>query len=95
MKCNCWIGTLNDYDQSGLNDLYLNDVKSKLEERSQHSFDMEGISSQFKSFTPLDYIDRRRGLATLFNHCPECGAKINWKEIRKVVRNIDKKGELV
>uniref|UniRef100_A0A6M3IHE4 Uncharacterized protein n=1 Tax=viral metagenome TaxID=1070528 RepID=A0A6M3IHE4_9ZZZZ len=27
--------------------------------------------------------DRRRGQATLFNYCPECGKKIDWKKLRR------------
>jgi hypothetical protein len=80
--CDCWIGILNDYDQSDLNNLYLSDMKEKLIERALHSVAMANFSASFKSFQPKDYIDRRKGLATLFNFCPLCGSKINWKGIR-------------
>ena len=34
------------------------------------------------ALSPRTYLDRRRGLATLFNFCPWCGKKIDWKEIK-------------
>ena len=80
--CDCWIGILNDYDQSDLNNLYLSDVEEKLRERASHSVALVGVSYGFTAYKPTDYIDKRRGLSTLFNFCPLCGSKINWKGIR-------------
>ena len=83
-KCDCWVGILNDYDQSDMNNLHLSNVVERLNERSQHSFDIARIydSNSNNYYKPKDYIDKRRGLATLFNFCPNCGTKINWKELR-------------
>ena len=86
MICDCWLGILNDYDQCETNDLHLSDVKEKLLDRSKLSKDLHFISNRFLVFEAADYIDRRRGLATLFNYCPLCGAKINWIKIRKGVK---------
>ena len=83
--CNCWLGTLNDYNQSDENNLYMNNIKRRLNEQSKHSFEMAKLSNQWKSFEPKEYVDRRRGLATIFKFCPDCGKKINWKEIRKAL----------
>ena len=87
MKCDCWLGILNAYDQSDMNDLRLSNFRSLLIERSSMSKLManhvEGLG--FKAFEPKDYIDRRRGLAALFNYCPLCGLKINWKTIKKEI----------
>lgn len=80
--CNCWLGILNDYDQSEENNLYLSDVEEKLKERASYSVFVVGLSCNLKAYQPKDYIDKRRGLATLFNFCPLCGSKINWKGIR-------------
>jgi hypothetical protein len=83
MKCDCWLGILSDYHQSDENDLHLNTIIEKLKEESKQSFVMSDIlRTRFKGYEPKDYIDRRRGLATLFSFCPVCGTKINWKEIR-------------
>lgn len=86
IMCDCWLGILNSYDQSEANNLFMSNIKERLEERSYHSIhsiDMTIISNGFKAFSSKDYIDRRKGLATLFNFCPLCGLKINWSEIRK------------
>ena len=80
--CDCWIGILNDYDQSDTNNLYLSDVEEKLRKRSDFTFEMANISIFSNPCQPKDYIDRRRGLSTVFNFCPICGSKINWKVIR-------------
>ena len=32
---------------------------------------------------PIEFLDRRRGYMTMFNNCPYCGEKINWREIKK------------
>lgn len=82
--CNCWIGILNSYDQSDTNNLYLGNYKEVLNNISEHSKQMNKISRQFKEFEPVDYIDKRRSMATLFIFCPNCGNKINWVELRKI-----------
>ena len=33
-----------------------------------------------------DYLNWRYGLSILFNYCPDCGKRIDWKEIRKGVQ---------
>ena len=76
--CNCWIGILNSYDQSDENNLELNTYVEKLQLISQVSAN----SSLHKALLPKDYIDRRKGFATLFVFCPMCGARINWKRLR-------------
>ena len=83
IMCDCWLGILNSYDQSEANNLFMSNIKERLEERSQLSIAMAAISNGFKAFSPKDYIDRRKGLSTLFNFCPLCGLKINWSGIRK------------
>lgn len=85
-KCNCWIGILNSYDQSDTNNLYLDSYKEVLKRQSDHTKDMNKISPRhWKKFEPKDYLDRRRGMATLFAFCPWCGKRFNWAEIRKGV----------
>lgn len=85
--CNCWIGILNSYDQSSENDLYLDSYTEKLKHRSKMSVSLAKTCTHFFiSFSPVAYIDRRRGLATLFNFCPWCGTKINWTLLRKELK---------
>ena len=38
-----------------------------------------------EDYHPRDFIDRRRGHMKMFNHCPYCGEKINWREIKKEI----------
>lgn len=38
-----------------------------------------------EDYKPVDFLDRRRGYMTMFNHCPYCGEKINWRSIRKEI----------
>jgi len=83
--CNCWIGILHNYDQCDTNNLELDTYVDKLKDISRVSFAMAKTSGRFKAFSPKSYIDKRRGLATLFNFCPWCGAEINWRELRKAL----------
>ena len=80
--CNCWIGILNGYDQSKLNNLHTDTIKTRLLEKAKHTHDMSSIAKNWKELKPKDYIDKRKGLSTLFSFCPLCGAKINWRRIR-------------
>jgi len=81
--CNHWLGILNDYDQSEMNNLYLDSFKEAINERALISRKLASASGFFTHYHPKDYIDKRRGLAKLFNYCPYCGIKINWTELRK------------
>ena len=38
-----------------------------------------------EDYKPTDFLDRRRGYMTIFNHCPYCGEKINWKAIKQAI----------
>ena len=89
MKCNCWFAILHDYDQSDLNYLYLDDYIEKLKSRSNNTKTMHHISPQtFRKISePLDYIDGRKSMSIMFNFCPECGVKINWKDLRKRLKD--------
>ncbi len=40
-----------------------------------------------KNYRPLDFLDRRKGYMRLFSFCPYCGEKINWKEIKRGIKN--------
>ncbi len=84
-NCNCFIGIVNDYDQSELNELYLDDYIEKLVEKSKltklinNTFQITDV----KVLQSWDYIDKRRGLAKIFSFCPKCGSKIEWKKIKE------------
>lgn len=40
-------------------------------------------SKKCKSIDILKYVDKRSGWSTIFDFCPKCGEKLNWKEIKK------------
>lgn len=44
------------------------------------------------NFYPFkDYFDLRKNTnITHFKYCPECGKKIDWKEFRKIIEEIEK-----
>ena len=83
-ECNCWLGTLNAYDQSGTNDLYLDSYIGTLRDKAELSSVMHDLSPNIFEcvLKPKDYIDRRKSLATLFVYCPNCGGRINWTKLR-------------
>jgi len=90
-ECNCWIGIKNDYHQNPENYLYLDTYIEKLGEVSKETFKiakmeasikLEKIGISFKTFRPMDYINRRKGLSVLFDYCPNWGKRINWKSLR-------------
>lgn len=35
----------------------------------------------------LKFLDGRRCLLTMYNYCPYCGKKIDWKKIKKLISN--------
>ncbi len=81
--CNCWLGILNSYNQVPENHLELNSYINKLKVMSMESINLSKTSKQFKPILAKDFIDRRKGFSILFNFCPLCGEKINWKKLRK------------
>jgi len=49
---------------------------------NQYHYIMDN-GEQKKAFKPQHWLDRRRGLSTIFDNCPYCGDKIDWKGIKK------------
>jgi hypothetical protein len=43
--------------------------------------------------SPLDYLDNRKGLFTMFVYCHYSGVKIDWKEIKNELKNKIQKGD--
>jgi hypothetical protein len=70
-KCDCWLGMFHSYEYNDEDNLELSKIRTQL----------SGLR-----FEPKDYLDRRKGLSTMFNFCPWCGLKINWRDIKKSVQ---------
>jgi len=41
------------------------------------------MAGAWEAFEPKDYIDKRKSMSIMFNFCPNCGKKINWRKLRK------------
>lgn len=39
----------------------------------------------------LDYLDRRKGLATHYNYCPYCGKKLDYKKIKQIAKKYEER----
>jgi hypothetical protein len=90
-KCDHYLGYINEHDGDE-NGIYVNcyiqtciETAKMANETNQHFFEV-GITKKRRVINPVDYIDSRRGMARLYNHCPDCGEKINWTKLRKALR---------
>ena len=39
-----------------------------------------------EDYKPSDFLDGRKGHMNMLKFCPSCGEKVNWKEIKKAVK---------
>lgn len=84
-KCEHIIGML--YDNSDGNDLVsiktlrliIKEHKSFNEEVKKNGF--EGVFHREDDISK--YLDNRRNYIYQFKHCPECGKKIDWEQLRR------------
>lgn len=83
MSHECVIGLLGGYEDMGL--VTVSDLKEHIERQVGISkfYRKVGLKEP-KVWTLRDYADKRKSTnLTRFDYCPECGKKIDWKEIRK------------
>ena len=82
MICNHLLGHLNDYDYIPL---YFYTIKETL---SRYSESTKRLANNGfgKPIERKKYLDKRFCLADMFNYCPRCGEKINWKKIKQEVK---------
>ena len=73
-KCNCWIGAFFDYGYDIT--LFLDEYIEQIKEISKH--DNNNIE---------DFLNEHKDDLTLFNYCPLCGKKINWKKLKERLEN--------
>jgi hypothetical protein len=86
-KCNCFIGIVNSYDHDGHNYIYLDDYVDKLIELTNISNNVNKVLyNDTLTLKPIDFFDRRKGFSRLFNYCPNCGEKINYKILKEKLR---------
>ena len=85
--CNCFIGIVSSYNNDGYNYIYLNDYKYQLIEITNTSNNINKVLHDGEiTLKPLDFLDKRKGYSRLFNYCPYCGEKINYKLIKENLR---------
>lgn len=81
--CNCLIGYFHSYDQSDLNDLRLDTyVESCVESAERANWINSQLYPKRRKIHPKDYLDNRKRMTTLYNYCPDCGKKNDFKKLR-------------
>ena len=89
IKCDHTIGYLNNFiTQSEIADITINESSAwNCDARTMNSLSLNtGILKD--DYVPADFIDRRRNLMKLFNYCPDCGEKINWRQIKFSIKEV-------
>ena len=87
MNCKCYIGIINDYENTRmatLDGLKIH-IKENLEMKKAFETDplYFGYNHGIKGWTLADYCDKRKNTdLTRFEYCPMCGRKIDWKAIK-------------
>lgn len=85
--CDHTVGYLHEF-------VVQSELKSKLDSEAygwnSHSKTINALNvksngQRKEDYKPIDFLDRRKGYMTMFNHCPYCGEKINWKDIKKAI----------
>lgn len=84
MNCNCLLGHLNDYDYIPLRK---NTIADELKSYSESVNRMVDIGFSKERVKSKDYLDKRHNMSEMFNYCPYCGEKIDWKKIKLMLVN--------
>lgn len=88
---NCIIGILHEGYHGKL--ATLENLKEHIAEKEafNRSCDATGfVEVKVQEYTLKEYADRRRSTdMTPFLHCPECGARIDWKKIGEEEQNAE------
>lgn len=81
--CDCYIGILNDYEETRM--VTLEELKENIKSEKQlaENTDIEWLKELYSKYTLTDYCDKRKSTdLTRFNYCPLCGKKIDWEAIK-------------
>lgn len=87
MNCKCYIGIINDYENTRMTTLYGLKLHIKESLYMKQAFETDplyvGYEHGIKDWTLADYCDKRKNTdLTRFEYCPMCGRKIDWKAIK-------------
>lgn len=84
-KHECIIGLHRGADQDSL--MTVKKLEDEIKQQQaiyKYFYNAYIYSHPRKPYTIQDYTDLRKSTDLWrFNYCPQCGAKINWKELRK------------
>ena len=70
MKCDCTLGLLSNRTIT----------RSNIAEKLEREVFYQGVH-RYQPLTKKQILDSRRGYISKFNYCPDCGVKLNWKQI--------------
>lgn len=87
MNCKCYIGIINDYENTRMTTLYGLKLHIKESLYLKQAFETDplyvGYEHGISGWTLADYCDKRKNTdLTRFEYCPMCGRKIDWKSIK-------------
>ena len=77
-KCNCWIGFI--YGFNCIHNMYLDDYIEMIKIRFAKS-------DKFYSNNIMNYLYKHKDNSTLFNYCPLCGKRIDWRKLKERLKN--------
>ena len=94
-ECDHTIGYLKDWVLlSGLQGTLKNEAFGwNKDAKMMKLINAEKYADYKDDYKPIDFLDGRKTNMTMFNFCPDCGAKIDWKTIKKGVKNIGEENE--
>ena len=86
--CECYIGIINDYDNTAMTTLagLKQHIKDKVELKQAFERDLlfRDYNHGVKLWVLSEYCDKRKSTdLTRFDYCPMCGKKIDWKAIKE------------
>jgi hypothetical protein len=74
-----------DHTVAYMNDFIVQSEIAQVVKNECYGWNAHGETMANLTRKPIEFLDRRRGYMTMFNYCPYCGEKINWREIKKAI----------
>lgn len=89
LDCNCvigWVATNCEHDEEIRLYDYINQLKKIAEENNRLTDFFQNTALERSKLKSIDYLDRRKNLMRINNFCPECGNKINIKQLKNKLK---------
>ena len=84
-KCDCLLGIVHSYNSDDFNNLRRSDYLEKCKYMADRANYNNAYFGRKKVIKPSYYLDKRKNYADIYDFCPRCGKKTDFKEIRKVL----------